>query len=175
MRSIDEEGLTEPLQFPDPTARRQTLRRAFSRFPSGVTAICALGPNGPVGMAASSFTSVSLEPALVSVCIDRGSTTWPRLSAARRIGINVLGADQVELCTALAARDADRFATATWQASPDGAVFLVGASLWLDCRVDRTVPAGDHDIVLFEVLGTRAHDGHHPLVFHRSTLRALKQ
>ncbi|MCD2114875.1 flavin reductase family protein [Rhodococcus rhodochrous] len=174
MRSIDAGDLTEPLQSPDLTARHQTLRRAFSQFPSGVIAICTLGPDGPVGMAVSSFTSVSLEPALVSICIDRASTTWPKLSTARRIGISVLGAEQAELCKALAARNADRFATATWHASPDDAVFLAGASLWLDCRVDRTIQAGDHDIVLFEVLGTRAHDGHHPLVFHRSTLRTLE-
>ncbi|GHE83910.1 oxidoreductase [Amycolatopsis deserti] len=158
----------------DPAERKLTLRSAFARFPSGVTALCARGPDGPVGMAASSFTSVSLDPALVSVCIGHGSTTWPRLAAAGRVGISVLGAEHAELSAALAARGVDRFAGATWEASPEGAVFLAGAPLWLDCRVHRTVPAGDHDIVLFEVLGTRVDDRHDPLIFHLSAVRALE-
>ena len=158
----------------DQVERRRALRNAFARFPSGVTALCALGREGPVGMAASSFTSVSLEPALVSVCVGRGSTTWPRLAAAGRVGISVLGGEHAELSAALAARGGDRFADATWEASPEGAVFLAGAPLWLDCRVHRTVPAGDHDIVLFEVLGARTDDRFGPLIFHLSAVRALE-
>ncbi|MDQ0381409.1 flavin reductase family protein [Amycolatopsis thermophila] len=158
----------------DPAERERALRHAFARFPTGVTALCALGPEGPVGMAASSFTSVSLDPALVSVCIGRGSTTWPRLAAAGRVGISVLGGEHAELSAALAARGVDRFAGATWEASPSGAVFLAGAPLWLECRIDRTLPAGDHDIVLFEVLGARVDDRHDPLIFHLSQVRALE-
>ncbi|TYQ09728.1 UNVERIFIED_ORG: flavin reductase (DIM6/NTAB) family NADH-FMN oxidoreductase RutF [Gordonia westfalica J30] len=166
--------LTEPLDSDDPTQKQKTLRRAMSRFPSGVTALCCLGEDGPIGMAASSFTSVSLEPPLVSVCIGRGSRTWARLAAADRIGISVLGGDQASLCADLAARDVDRFASADWDSSPDGAVFLRGAALWLDCRVNDVLGAGDHVIVLLEVLGTRVADEQRaPLVFHRSTLTSL--
>jgi len=125
-------------------------------------------------MAASSFTSVSLDPALVSVCIGHGSTTWPRLAAAERVGISVLGGEHTELSGALAARGVDRFAGATWEASPEGAVFLAGAPLWLDCRIHRTVRAGDHDIVLFEVVGARPDDRYDPLIFHRSAVRGLE-
>lgn len=59
------------------------LRQAFGYFPSGITAVCALGNSTPMEMAASSFTSVSLEPALVSVCTDRTSTTWPASRSCR--------------------------------------------------------------------------------------------
>jgi flavin reductase (DIM6/NTAB) family NADH-FMN oxidoreductase RutF len=157
----------------DVAKRGKELRRAFSQFPTGVAALCASGPTGPVGMAASSFTSVSLEPPLVSVCIAGHSSTWPRLSRSRRIGISVLGSDQSEACAALASRGADRFTDITWHASNDGAVFITGSPLWLDCRIDRTFPSGDHEIVLLEVLGMFVRDDLDPLLFHRSIVRPL--
>lgn len=66
------------------------LRSVFGRFPTGVTAVCAEVDGAPVGMAASSFTSVSLSPPLVSVCVQNSSQTWPVLRRARRIGVSVL-------------------------------------------------------------------------------------
>lgn len=153
--------------------QRALLRSAFALFPTGVAAVCALGPGGPIGMAASSFTSVSLDPPLVSVCFDRTSTTWPALSAAPSIGVSVLGADHAELCRDLAARDRDRFAGVQWRPTPDGSVFLCGAPLWLDCRLAETVPAGDHEIALLRVHATHADADVSPLIFHRSTLRPL--
>jgi len=167
-------GSTDSLHRISADERRRTLRSAFAQFPSGVTAVCALGPDGsPAGMAVSSFTSVSLDPALVSVCIGRGSSTWSVLATCHRIGISVLGADQADLCTSLAARADDRFADASWEASDAGAVFLHGAPLWLECRIDRVIAAGDHELVLLEVAGARVHDQHDPLLFHLSGLRGL--
>ncbi len=151
----------------------EKLRTGYAMFPSGVAALCALVNDQPVGMAASSFTSVSLEPALVSVCVDRGSTTWPQLYAADRIGVSVLGSDQEKLCRALAAKGQDRFANATWDVGPHGAVLLHGASLWLQCRLFDTVPAGDHEIILLEVEDMTPFADTQPLVFHRSSFRVL--
>jgi flavin reductase (DIM6/NTAB) family NADH-FMN oxidoreductase RutF len=75
-----------PLITPD------VLRGAFAAFPSGVTAIAGMLDGHPVGMAASSFTSVSLEPPLVSVCMAHSSSTWPSLRRAPSIGVSVLAA-----------------------------------------------------------------------------------
>lgn len=157
----------------DPAGRDTLLRTSFALFPSGVTAICALGRSGPIGMAASSFTSVSMDPPLVSVCIDRASSTWPALAAAPMLGISVLGADHAELCRDLAARDRDRFASAEWHATPDGAVFLRGAPLWLECRLAETLTAGDHQIALLSTVAVQSNAAIRPLIFHRSTLRPL--
>lgn len=147
------------------------LRRAFALFPSGVTAVCGLGSDRrPIGMAASSFTSVSLRPPLVSVCVDHSSTTWPRLAQLPRLGLSVLGASHVNAARSLAAKNGDRFAGLDWHSTSDGAIFVAGAPLWLECEVEHTHTAGDHDIVILRVLGLTADELLAPLVFHRSSL-----
>lgn len=149
------------------------LRQVFGAFPSGVTAVAAVVDGRPVGLAASSFTSVSLDPPLVSVCIAHTSTTWPLLRRAARLGVSVLGADQEHVGRRLAARDADRFATLSWRATADGAVLLEGASAWLECGVQHQIRAGDHDILLLRVHDLDAEPAVAPLVFHASRFRRL--
>lgn len=153
----------------DPT----TLRRVFGAYPTGVTALAALVDGVPVGMAANSFTSVSLDPPLVSVCVSTASRTWPLLRRAGRLGVSVLGHGQEEASRSLAARGADRFAGLPWHPTRDGAVLLAGVSAWLDCSVEREIRAGDHEIVLLRVhrLGTDPEIA--PLVFHGSRYRRL--
>jgi flavin reductase (DIM6/NTAB) family NADH-FMN oxidoreductase RutF len=151
------------------------LRRVFGAFPTGVTAIAAFVDGAPTGLAASSFTSVSLEPPLVSVCIARTSTTWPVLRRAVRLGVSVLGAHQEQLGRQLSARTGDRFAGASWRASNGGEIVLDGASAWLDCSIEREIPAGDHDIVLLRVHDLDADRSVPPLVFHQSTFGRLQR
>jgi flavin reductase (DIM6/NTAB) family NADH-FMN oxidoreductase RutF len=149
------------------------LRRAFGCFPSGVTAICALFDGIPVGMAASSFTSVSMSPPLVSVCMQRSSTTWPVLRDRPRLGLSVLAEGHDEACRRLSSKTGDRFAGIEWQASSDGSVFVHGSTAWLDCSVHSEVPAGDHSVVLLDIHGLRADPETPPLVFHGSAFRRL--
>ncbi|MHA6758650.1 flavin reductase family protein [Streptacidiphilus sp. PAMC 29251] len=150
------------------------LRRVFGAFPTGVTAIAALVDGVPVGLAASSFTSVSLDPPLVSVCVAHSSTTWPALRDRARLGVSVLGAHQERACRQLAARTGDRFAELDWRATPDGAVLVEDASAWLDCSVEQLIRAGDHDIVLLRVHELDADHAVPPLVFHASGFRRLE-
>lgn len=149
------------------------LRRVFGAFPSGVTAVAALVDDRPVGIAANSFTSVSLDPPLVSVCMAHSSTTWPVLRTAARFGVSVLSADQEDACKQLAARNGDRFAALPWRATQGGAVLLEGASAWLECSIDQQVRAGDHDIVVLRVHDLDADHDVRPLVFHASQFRRL--
>jgi len=149
------------------------LRRVFGAFPTGVTAVAAFVDGRPTGLAASSFTSVSLDPPLVSVCIAKISTTWPVLRRAGRLGVSVLGAHQEHLGRQLSARTGDRFAGASWRASNNGEIVLDGASAWLDCSIDREIPAGDHDIVLLRVHDLDADRNIAPLVFHQSNFSRL--
>jgi flavin reductase (DIM6/NTAB) family NADH-FMN oxidoreductase RutF len=150
-----------------------SLRRVFSAFPTGVTALAALVDGKPLGLAVSSFTSVSLEPALVLVCVARSSTTWPRLVGAPRLGISVLAADQERACQQLSARTDDRFAGLAWRATERGAVLLDGASAWFDCSVAQLTAAGDHDIVLLRIHDLDADHAVAPLVVHASRARHL--
>ncbi|MDH6114621.1 flavin reductase (DIM6/NTAB) family NADH-FMN oxidoreductase RutF [Kitasatospora sp. MAP12-15] len=162
---------------PDPSPGRSLrpdeLRRAFGTFPTGVTALAALADGTPVGLAASSFTSVSLDPPLVSVCVAHTSTTWPLLRDRTRIGVSVLGAHQDSACRQLAARDGDRFAGLDWSATPEGAVLVTGSSAWFDCSIDRLVRAGDHDIVLLRIHELDTDHAVAPLVFHAGRFRRL--
>lgn len=150
------------------------LRRVFATFPTGVVAMAALVDGAPAGLAASSFVSVSLDPPLVSVCVAHTSTTWPVLRSAGRLGISVLGAHQEAAGRQLAARGVDRFAGLGWRSTDDGAVLLAEASAWLDCSVERQLPAGDHDIVLLRVHDLGADPRVPPLVFHGSAYRRLE-
>lgn len=152
----------------------RSLRDAFASFPSGVTALCALRDGEPVGLAASSFTSVSLSPPLISVCIQSDSQTWPLLMQAQRIGVSTLGEDQDGTCRRLASRTGDRFADVDWRATESGAVLIEGAAAMFECSVSEIIPAGDHHIVLLLIEAlTRAAEVE-PLVFHASRFRRLQ-
>ena len=145
----------------------------FGCYPSGVAAICAVVDGEPVGMAASSFTSVSVDPPLVSICVQNNSRTWPRLRDRPRLGLSVLAEGHTEACRTLSQKDGDRFAGVPWTDLPSGAVFIVGASAWLDCRMHSEVHAGDHTIVLLEICSLGADVGARPLVFHGSHFHGL--
>lgn len=149
------------------------LRQAFGCFPSGVTALCALDSGTPVGMAASTFTPVSLQPPLVSVCVQDTSSTWPRLRKQSHLGLSVLAEGQDLVCRSLAAKNSDRFADVGWEAGEDGSVYVHGAAVWLDCSIHAELPGGDHTIVLLEIHGLKAEPDRAPLVFHGSRFRRL--
>jgi flavin reductase (DIM6/NTAB) family NADH-FMN oxidoreductase RutF len=150
------------------------LRQVFGAFPTGVTALAALVDGQPVGIAASSFTSVSLDPPLVSVCVARTSTTWPLLHHAPRYGVSVLSADQEQAGRQLADRRGDRFAELRWRATAGGAVLLEGASAWLECSTHQQIPAGDHDLILLRVHDVDVDSAVTPLVFQASQFRRLE-
>ena len=150
------------------------LRSAFGRFPSGVTAVAAMCDGRPEGLAASSFTAVSIEPPLVSICVAHSSSTWPVLREAQCLGLSVLAEDHGPVARALAAKGIDRFADVEWEESAGGAVFVHGSALWLDCARFVAFPAGDHDIVVLSVRRVWTYPAVAPLVFHGSAFRALR-
>jgi 3-hydroxy-9,10-secoandrosta-1,3,5(10)-triene-9,17-dione monooxygenase reductase component len=145
------------------------FRTILGHFATGVVAVTAIDPETgrPAGLAANSFTSVSLDPALVSFCVAHTSSTWPRLRRAERFCVNILSADQREISVRLAARGGDKFAGLAWSGSPGGGPVLDGALAWLECSVEAEHVAGDHVIVVARVHHLdRRHDGD-PLIFYR--------
>lgn len=163
-----------PTTGTDGAVDTQALRTAFGQYPSGVTAVCSTGTDGtPLGMAASAFVGVSLDPPLVGVCVQYTSSTWPQLRERPRLGLSVLGDGQDQACRQLASKTGNRFAGLDWETTEEGALLLHGATAWLDCSVERSMPAGDHEFVLFRVHQHRTYDQHGPLVFHASTFHAL--
>jgi flavin reductase (DIM6/NTAB) family NADH-FMN oxidoreductase RutF len=149
------------------------LRQVYGAFPTGVTALAALVDGRPVGLTASSFNSVSLDPPLVSVAVAHTSTTWPLIRSAPRFGVSVLSTEQEAASRQLSARSGDRFAGLRWHSTDGGAVVLDDASAWLDCSIHDVVRAGDHDLLLLRVHDLDAHPDRPPLVFHASQYRRL--
>ncbi|MCF6377918.1 flavin reductase family protein [Nocardioides KLBMP 9356] len=153
------------------------LRDAFGTFPSGVVALAAEIDGRPIGLAASSFTSVSLDPPLVSVSLATSSKTWPDLRRSSHLGVTVLADHHAEVCRALAGPVDQRFDSLEFTTTPEGAITLDDGLASFDCTIYREVEAGDHVVVLLQLHAVhQAEDNSHPLVFHRSgfgTLRTL--
>ncbi|MEU0112701.1 flavin reductase family protein [Streptomyces bobili] len=151
------------------------LRSVFRRHAAGVAVITAPGDGGPVGFTATSLTSVSAEPPMLSFGIGTGASSWPAVSAAGHVGVHILGDHQRELAATFARSGADRFGAPTsWRAGPEGVPVLDDVLAWLVCRVVARVPAGDHRIVLAEVvLGDPAGVGR-PLLYHQGRFTALR-
>lgn len=150
-----------------------SLREAFGHFPSGIIAIAAEVEGVRVGLAASTFVPVSLDPPLVSFCVQNTSETWPRLKERPALGISVLGEEHDVAARTLAAKTGDRFAGLETESRTSGAVFVHGTSVWLESAIEQLIPAGDHTIVILRVSEITVHDDVPPIVFHRSTFRRL--
>ena len=156
------------------TEDHSVIRAAFANFPSGVAALCAEIDGERHGLIASTFTvGVSLEPALVLFSVQNESRTWPVLRRASRIGISILAQTHDAVCRQIAARTGDRFAGLDTWTTEEGALFLEGSSLWLDCELVSETPAGDHHVVILEVKAVKVEDDREPLIFHRSSFRQL--
>ena len=144
------------------------LRQAFGIFPSGVVAVAAEVDGAYVGLAASSFTSVSLDPPLVSFSIANASRTWPDLQRAGHLGVTILAADQEDIARQLAGPVDSRFVDVEIERLECGAVTLPHGLAQFDTTIYRQVEAGDHTIVLLQLRGLEHGDHSLPLVFHRS-------
>jgi flavin reductase (DIM6/NTAB) family NADH-FMN oxidoreductase RutF len=149
------------------------LRQAYGCFPSGVTAFCGMIDSKPEGMAASSFTSVSMDPPLVSVCVADTSSTWPRLAGLGTLGLSVLASDHGTVARALATKGVDRFENVDWAETASGAVFVHGATLWMECVPFNVIDAGDHQIVVLRIEALLINPDAEPMVFHRSAFHEI--
>ena len=151
------------------------LREAFGVFPTGVVAVAAEVDGRLVGLAASSFTSVSLDPPLVSFSIATTSKTWPDLRRARRLGLTVLADHHGAVCRRLAGPVDHRFDGLSVSATEEGAVTLDDGLARFDCSIHREVEAGDHVTVLLRLHAVDHADTSGPLVFHRSGFSRLAE
>ncbi|ARP74535.1 flavin reductase [Streptomyces pluripotens] len=151
------------------------LRSTFRRHAAGVAVITARGASGPVGFTATSLTSVSADPPLVSFGIGTGASSWPAVAASDHVGVHILGEHQSELAATFARSGADRFGAPTaWWEGPEGVPVLDDVLAWLVCRIVGRVPAGDHRIVLAEVvLGDPSGVGR-PLLYHQGRFSGLR-
>ena len=144
------------------------LRDVFGVFPSGVVAVAAEVDGTRVGLAASSFTSVSLDPPLVSFSIANTSKTWPTLRRSAHLGVTILAGHHGDVCRQLAGPVEHRFDGLSVTVTGDGALTLDDGLARFDCTIHDEVTAGDHVIVILRLHAADHADVSEPLVFHRS-------
>ncbi|ODU05959.1 MAG: hypothetical protein ABS81_05955 [Pseudonocardia sp. SCN 72-86] len=153
---------------PCPDDERARFRSVLGHYPTGVAVITALTPTGePVGMTVGTFSSVSLQPALVSFLADHTSTSLPRIGSAASFCVNVLAEDQQDMGRTFAARGDDKFAGLGWSTTATGSPRLDGVAAWVDCTIEYVHTTGDHLLVLGRVVDLRADPQRRPLLFLR--------
>lgn len=143
------------------------FRASLSRFASGVTVLTTRTAEGQdLGMTATAFSSLSLDPPLVLVCVDRGASIMPALERVTHVAVHVLGEEQEALSRRFALKDGDRFEGLRLTRGAGGVPLLEGALVRLECRIAERHPGGDHVIVVCEVLAAETGDGD-PLLYFR--------
>lgn len=160
------------------TADRTALRGVLGQFATGIAVVAASVEGVPCGMTVNSFTSVSLDPALVLVCINRTAAVHQAILAEGNFTISVLAADQERQAKYFADRDRPRghaeFAPVDWYPGPyTGAPVLSGALASLECGLHEVHRGGDHSIFLGEVLSITRGLADEALVFFRGKFRRL--
>jgi flavin reductase len=153
------------------------FRSTVGAFATGVTVVTTRGEEHAYGMTANAFTSVSLDPPLILVCVISPSEGAEHISRNGVFAVNVLGADQEPLSRYFASRDRprgrDAFKEVGHRFAASGSPILEGAAAFLDCRLHATHEAGDHLIFIGEVLELEAKEDCVPLVFHGGGYRLL--
>jgi flavin reductase (DIM6/NTAB) family NADH-FMN oxidoreductase RutF len=151
------------------------FKQACGRFSTGITIATVNDAQGtPHGLTVNSFTSVSLVPPLISICLGHAVSLIEIFRGASYFGINVLAEDQKPLSERFARKGHDRFERVEWQPGPNGVPLLAGVLAAMECRVVQRIPAGDHDIFLAEMVTVRVAEGN-PLLYFASRYRQLGQ
>lgn len=144
----------------------QWLRRAAGRFPTGVAVVTAAYRGAPCGLTVNSFTSVSLDPPLVLVCVARSARAYACIEAAGRFTVNVLAEDQEDVARLFASLAEDKFGGLAHRPAPSGGPIIDGACAWLDCEVVARYDGGRTHAILVARVTDHAVSGGWPLVFH---------
>ena len=162
-------------QAPALAREARSFRDALGRFATGVAFVTAAPDGEPAGLIVNSLVSVSLQPPLVSFCAARSSLTWSRMRRARRFVVNVLARQHERFAIRATPAGADRFVGLNWELGGGGAPVLTDALATLECEIVAEHPAGDHWIVVGQVVALHTSPNKDPLVFFAGEYGALQQ
>jgi 3-hydroxy-9,10-secoandrosta-1,3,5(10)-triene-9,17-dione monooxygenase reductase component len=158
----------------DPAAREaaRNFRDVLGCFASGITVITTMSSDGPVGMTCQSFSSVSLDPPLVTFVPARTSRAWPLIQRSGRFCVNILTGDQEHVSAQMATKSVDKFAGIEWTpAHVTGSPVLAGTIAHLDCTIHTVYEAGDHFVVIGKVEHLEQGVGEDPLLYFKGRYR----
>jgi flavin reductase (DIM6/NTAB) family NADH-FMN oxidoreductase RutF len=152
----------------------EDFKRAAGSFITGVTVVTTRAPDGKLmGFTANSFTSVSLDPPLVLICLHRNAPSLHAFRSGGGFSVNVLAADQEWVSRHFSRPSEDKFASVAYRLGTTGAPQIEGCIAHMDCSLEVSYDGGDHVILLGRVRSVATGDGS-PLIFHRSRyLRAV--
>jgi len=149
------------------------IRNVMGHFATGVTVITTSDITGkPFGLTVNSFTSLSLNPPLVVVCVDKTVDCYSCFDESKVFAVNVLSEDQEELSRRFATKGIEKFAGIQWRMGEHGLPLLDGVIGTIECKVTRSYEGGDHTIFLGEILSATA-KGDRPLLFFKGTYHRL--
>jgi flavin reductase (DIM6/NTAB) family NADH-FMN oxidoreductase RutF len=151
----------------------QSLRRLMTHWATGVAVVTSRGASGPRGATTNALTSLSLDPLLVLVALDRRSNTLAAVRDSGRFCINVLAADQEEIARRFATKaSGEEKLAGVPHELVDGVPVLGGSVAWLSCEVEQVLEGGDHAILLGRPLEADADESRRPLVFYGGSYHA---
>ncbi|MGI9606028.1 MAG: flavin reductase family protein [Acidimicrobiales bacterium] len=151
------------------------FRRVMGQVPTCVTVVTAMVDEAPQAMVIGSFVSVSLDPPLAGFFCTTESTTWHALRSADVLGVNVLGADQIDVSNACMRAPEERLEGLDWS-MVDGAPQIAGFTAWLTLTHNEVLDAGDHQFALCNVVTMEAPDEpREPVIFYGGAYRSLEQ
>ncbi|HEU4960731.1 MAG TPA: flavin reductase family protein [Sphingomonas sp.] len=144
-----------------------SFRKVLGAYPTGVCVITSVKDGVRFGLAVGSFTSISLDPPLVGFFPGKSSNSWRSIADSGRFCVNILSADQIDICRRFASRSDDKFADLSHGVSPAGLPLIDDAVAWIDCRVETVFDIGDHFLVVGAVDELRCREEASPLIFLR--------
>ena len=152
---------------------KATFKRVLGSFAAGVTVVTTVGDNGaPYGLTATAFTSVSIDPPLVLVCVDKKAESHSHFHTSRIFAVNFLALGQEDLSRRFAVSGGDKFGDLVTSSATSGAPLLTGTLGYVDCRTVTVVDAGDHTVFIGQVEAADAFDLA-PLMHFRGAYRQL--
>lgn len=169
----DQESAAAAIEYRSGSDAR-TLRDALGCFGTGVTVVTTIDAAGkPFGLTANSFTSVSLDPPLLLVCLAKSASSLPVFAASAVFAVNVLHIDQQIVSGRFASRHEDRFAETPWESWDTGAPIIQSSLASFDCEKFAWHDAGDHVILVGHVRRVRFEPQRDPLIYYRGKYRRL--
>jgi flavin reductase (DIM6/NTAB) family NADH-FMN oxidoreductase RutF len=152
---------------------KNQLRQVMGHFATGVTIITTVNKEGQLhGLTANAFTSVSLEPPLLLISVDKKAESWPAFEESKVFTVNILGDDQEALSRKFAVSGGNKFEGVAYRRGGNGAAILEGALAFIECTLYAAYEGGDHSLYLGEIQEAAVREGK-PLVFFRGGYRNL--
>lgn len=146
------------------------FRAVCGAFATGVTVVTTQGPEGPQGATVNSFTSLTLDPPQVLVCLAKESRTWKAVEESGRFAVNILSAGQETVARLFASHDPDKMSQVGWSTGTNGSPVLDDVVGVIECELSAALEQSTHMVLIGSVTGAEHEPGHLPLIFFRSTL-----